>query len=411
MNPNEIRLVICVDEIDSSFIFGEIDYYSTKFKEVLIVSKKKLNIELFGKKNIVNLALSEINNQRQSSFASMRLLFTDLFSKYTSASYLKKFRYNLAYLKQAQQAANMLKLNIDQNTPSVYLSYWFADWALVLSILKKQRVISHYYSRAHGRDLFEYREPMTGKLPFRIFQLNMANGIFPVSQAGTDYLKSRYPEYAKKIKTHYLGTVDNGLNPFDEKAVFTIVTCARVRDVKRIYLVPELLKKLDFEVRWIHIGDENLRDKKDDTIQLYLNNKESLKQHSNVKAEFKGFMTNQQVFEFYNQTPVNLFLNVSSTEGLPVVLIEAISMGIPVMATDVGGCNELVNEKTGILIEKNFGIEEVANLIQEFKYSNQNTLEFREGVREFWKRNFESFNNYNNLINDVISSNIKNNNL
>lgn len=47
----------------------------------------------------------------------------------------------------------------------------------------------------------------------------------------------------------------------------------------------------------------------------------------------------------------DLFLNTSQWEGLPNILLEAISMGLPVLSSDVGGIRELIkHEETGLLI-------------------------------------------------------------
>ena len=45
--------------------------------------------------------------------------------------------------------------------------------------------------------------------------------------------------------------------------------------------------------------------------------------------------------------PVDLFLTVSANEGIPVSIMEAQSFGIPVIATDVGGISEIVNNVNG----------------------------------------------------------------
>jgi len=71
------------------------------------------------------------------------------------------------------------------------------------------------------------------------------------------------------------------------------------------------------------------------------------------------------------------FLLTSSIEGLPNVLIEAQSMGIPVISTNAGGAREtFVNKQTGILVE-NSDPEVIANAVcdvitqQEYKQRAQ----------------------------------------
>ena len=70
----------------------------------------------------------------------------------------------------------------------------------------------------------------------------------------------------------------------------------------------------------------------------------------NVVANFHGRVDNVQVRSFYRDTFVNVFVNTSSSEGVPVSIMEAQSAGIPVIATAVCGTPELVNENDGLLL-------------------------------------------------------------
>ncbi len=49
----------------------------------------------------------------------------------------------------------------------------------------------------------------------------------------------------------------------------------------------------------------------------------------------------------------DIFVNLSSTEALSFAIIEALSFGLPVVATNVGGTGDIINEKTacGVLVE------------------------------------------------------------
>lgn len=62
--------------------------------------------------------------------------------------------------------------------------------------------------------------------------------------------------------------------------------------------------------------------------------------------------------------PGDIVLSVSDNEGLPMALIEAASIGCVLIATDVGGCHEIVkNNINGYLIEKNFDVSELNKLV------------------------------------------------
>ena len=57
---------------------------------------------------------------------------------------------------------------------------------------------------------------------------------------------------------------------------------------------------------------------------------------------------------YYNTYEIDLFVNLSTIEGVPVSIMEAQSSGIPVLATDVGSSKEIVDDDNGFLIPKDF---------------------------------------------------------
>ncbi len=75
---------------------------------------------------------------------------------------------------------------------------------------------------------------------------------------------------------------------------------------------------------------------------------ESLVQRLGVgdSVRFPGMVTN--VNEWYRRFDV--FVVSSKREGLPMVLLEAMAHGIPVVSTDAGACSEVVNDGDGGLV-------------------------------------------------------------
>jgi glycosyltransferase involved in cell wall biosynthesis len=91
---------------------------------------------------------------------------------------------------------------------------------------------------------------------------------------------------------------------------------------------------------------------------IHLNNSESY-----IKTF--GMLSLEQVSEKMNAA--NCFVLFSDYENQPCVILESLASGIPVIATKVGGIPELLNEKRGVLIEKNDSyalLEAMKNVLQ-----------------------------------------------
>lgn len=68
------------------------------------------------------------------------------------------------------------------------------------------------------------------------------------------------------------------------------------------------------------------------------------------QVRFAGRLASAQVYEEFKNATV--YLSASLEEGFPNVFIEAMYYGLPIVATDVGGCREMVVEgKTGYLVD------------------------------------------------------------
>ncbi len=269
-------------------------------------------------------------------------------------------------------------------------SFWFYD-CIYLAWMHKKGWISKAVSRAHSGDLYEDHISIRNKILFRNFQFKNLDKVFPVSNMGTKYLKDRYLNFKEKIETIYLGSKENGINPFNTETVFTMVSCASFRHHKRIHKIAEMLQFVDFPLRWYHIGDERLNSN-DPKIEEYKINKEKLKENNNIEFIQLGSMKNEEIFTFYQNQSINLFVSLSAIEGIPVSIMEAISFGIPVICTDVGGCKEIVTDETGILIPLETEMREIAKIIIDFKTSHKNTVEYRSNVRLFWESKFNANN-------------------
>ncbi len=124
-----------------------------------------------------------------------------------------------------------------------------------------------------------------------------------------------------------------------------------------------------------------------------------------MKCRFAGEVKNRELMDFYARTPVDCFVNTSSSEGLPVSIMEACSFGIPVLATDVGGTSEIVREgKNGFLLKPDFAPGELAQRIRELIRMPQSEKQALRGAsRQIWQDNFCSETNYRKFARALLS--------
>ncbi|MFZ4105860.1 glycosyltransferase family 4 protein [Flavobacterium sp.] len=75
-----------------------------------------------------------------------------------------------------------------------------------------------------------------------------------------------------------------------------------------------------------------------------------------VKVNFTGKLSKAEWISLSNKH--NVFINTSNFDNMPVSIIEAMALGLPVISTNVGGIPFLISDqKEGILVEENNCIE------------------------------------------------------
>jgi len=275
----------------------------------------------------------------------------------------------------------------DIGPSTVFYAYWFMQWMSALSITKRKHADLKVVSRVHGADYDE--DQVKSTLPFRYFQLDKVNRIFPVSHFAANYLQNKFRVSKEKIEPAHLGLLLNErLAPVNNNKLH-LVSCSSLIPLKRVYLIIEILKHIKQDVMWTHFGDGPMMDQIRQKV---------LSLPATVSCQLKGHVSNQEFITYIKGEPISFFVNVSESEGIPVTMMEAISMGIPLIGTSICGVPEIVCKETGFLIDKDFDVTKAAALIVEEHskgkiYSN----EFRKGVQQFYRENFYAPENYQHL--------------
>jgi glycosyltransferase involved in cell wall biosynthesis len=383
-----------------TFIESELPVLASQFDNIYIfpasVSKEKREVP--NNVIIVDINLSDYSTSKAlgsypvsiakaifSEFIENRLL--NLNTARNTISRLLRCAY------KAQKVTEFIK---DKNlSDAVYYSYWMEFDATMLAILKSEGIVNSFVSRAHRFDLYDDRY-VTGKIPFRKFQINHLSSISLISEHGKKYIETHYPSSLKKTTLDYLGVKDFGIGNLDsrkDEECFIILSCSNVVPVKRVELLARALKLTTQKIHWIHFGDGELMGEVEQEAKNF---------PAHITYEFKGRVSNTIVLDFLKNEKIDIFINVSSSEGLPVSIMEAISFGLPVLATDVGGTSEIVNEETGKILPENVSAELLASEIDLFLTSERGSEKYRLDVRAFWKEHFNATDNYQRFATKLI---------
>ncbi len=271
--------------------------------------------------------------------------------------------------------------------------FWGVHGGLPLALLGRRTKSA--VVRVHRYDLYE---EMTGYIPFRRGLFNSVDLVLPISDHGHSYLVERYPSVTHKVVTQRLGTVDRGLGPEPQPGLSRIVSCSNVIPLKRVPMIFESLREaaLTSPIEWVHFGDgadfaslQSLIAKHD---------------HPGLSVGLRGRVPNLSILEYYQSTPITAFVNLSESEGVPVSIMEAMSYGIPIVATDVGGVAELlgVDGESGVLLPADPTAKEAAVAVLK-------VIEERSGFspRQQWMRLANTTNLTSGLVDKMMGAESK----
>lgn len=151
---------------------------------------------------------------------------------------------------------------------------------------------------------------------------------------------------------------DSILNKFDEKkksCEFIVGTVARLTEQKGInYLIEaaEIVSQQNPHIKFLIAGEGELKDK----LMNQINN-------SGLSERVVLIGQHSNIYQFLSK--IDLFVLPSLWEGLPTVILEAMAAGVPVIATDIPGTDELIEDGVnGWLVQPKNSIE-LANKIME----------------------------------------------
>lgn len=240
-----------------------------------------------------------------------------------------------------------------------------------------------------------------------LFMLKFCSRIIAVSEEILkELVKSRIDESRIVVITNAIQAVSEGNNieeqrlrkrklfhiGLDELVIGYVGRLSAEKGLKDLIEAGALLKQKDSGIRVLIIGDGPEREElKRLTISRGLEN----------EVIFTGFL-----HDIEEWLPVlDVFVLPSHTEGTPMALLEAMSMGLPIVATAVGGIPNIIQDgKNGLLVRpedyKDLS-EKISMLKNDLKLRNKlatealNTIKIHYNVND-WVRKIE--NEYDALL-------------
>lgn len=301
---------------------------------------------------------------------------------------IRSFRVHMRALHYSK-FLGQVRSTISKDEQVLFYSYWNQFYTLSCLFAKQKNDM--IITRLHGGDL--YRLPYNGM--YQAYKANTApriDKLFFISEAGLNYYNDTYCQLGSKAEIARLGTRKHKIKyTFEKRNNIKIYSFSYVRDIKRIDLIIDALSQIEgVEVEWTHIGARYLYEE----IKQYAFDK--LNSKKNIKYLFVGEMKNEDALDYISSHEYDFLINVSSTEGLPVTMMEAMSMKIPVIGTNVGGVSEIVKDSfNGYILDKDFKVSELVDILTRYSQKPYDEKkEMRDNAYSMWEENFSSLKNY-----------------
>lgn len=329
-----------------------ISYIFPKGKNILGAFVKDQAIALSLKYNVIVFALNNTKNEETKEF----LINENCLVRYCEKDYFKNFLNHISFVFFLYK--HKIKI-IHAHT--VELPYYF--FFMIKFLFRKKLFITE-----HSPDIgSEIKSPYNHRKRRKIYQL--ANSIFCTSHIQINYIQENY-----NVKAVFLFNTVNDIffnSQMKNNAIFKLGFIGLLNDERkgldRLLLAVSRIHQKNFTL--YIAGSGKLED-------YYIQKSKSLKIFDNCK--FLGAIDYDNRIDFFDK--INCLVLPSRNEGLAHVILEALSVGLPVITTDCGGHKEVINSTNGYIFDND---ENINNLIFAINKMNENIYNFdRNLIRE-----------------------------
>lgn len=348
---------------EKTFLEYELPKLSENFENIEIIFQKNFSNESILDKKLKNIKINkEFANQtkltKYFTILIKNIIFDKMFWKeffyiLFKKNFFKKLKMSLNEIILSYILYNYLKGRKYKSNKKIFYSFWSNFTLLTFSKLKKNLENSVFISRALGSDLNGYIKN-DNYVPYKKNKFSNLDKIILLGEYQRKMLDNLNLN-SDNIKVCPLGVFKqkNKIENIDINQKLVFLSCGNLIEIKNHFLMINFLervsKKINNKVEFILIGDGHLKE----NIKRRLNNLNNL-------IDFKFYNYVENLVEFISANKINFFLNFSSQEGMAFTIMESMSCGIPVVASDIDSNKYLVNNN-GYL----FDLENYNNSINE----------------------------------------------
>jgi colanic acid/amylovoran biosynthesis glycosyltransferase len=173
------------------------------------------------------------------------------------------------------------------------------------------------------------------------------------------------------------------LKPGQAVRIISVARCVEKKGLQYGIEALDILCRSGFPVQYVIIGDGPLRAEYESLVE---------KKGQDNRVVFLGWRDEEAVLQEMNTAAIYFLPSVVAAdgdeEGIPVILMEALAMGLVVVATDTGGVRELiVPGKTGYLVTQK-DPQALADAVEEILSDPLKTREMSRHGREVVERDY-----------------------
>ncbi|HRZ19200.1 MAG TPA: glycosyltransferase family 4 protein [Methanofastidiosum sp.] len=253
------------------------------------------------------------------------------------------------------------------------------------TLLTRKYKVNHYHFE-HGSSFVQDGSSIVRLFAYIFDQtlgkyiLKKSDLVFPISEGVRKFLNKNYKNI--KLGPTLYNSYDfkgkeykNSAKPTNPKLLF-VGRLVKSKGVYELVEAAKILKEDGFSFTLTFVGDGSEKE----SLERYIENND-LGQDIILKGRLP-YQQTQLEFPKYD-----IFINPSYTEGLPTTVLEALFNNLLVVATDVGGTNEIIPKK--LLINK----EELSpnSLARQIKNSFNNWDKLKIQYEKIYKEDKEKF--------------------